>query len=108
MSKSGKYLINCFANPKSWTIIASIPNSYAFFASSNASLNSSSVTRVFKVKFVFTPLVFAYNIAFSKVVVSKLDAKALALNKSAPKYTLFAPFWTAAFKQSKSPTGESK
>ena len=45
--------------------------------------------------------------AFSKSSREKLVAKARALKISAPKYTLLAPFWTAAFKHSKSPTGES-
>ena len=55
ISKPGKFLINKSAKPKSWTIIASIPNSYAFLANVIASSNSLFTNNVFKVKLVFTP-----------------------------------------------------
>ncbi len=51
--------IKYFANPKSCTIIASIPNSYALAAIATASSNSESLIKVFKVKLVFTFLSFA-------------------------------------------------
>jgi len=60
---------------------------------------------VFKVKFVLTLRILAYCIAFFSSSRLKLLAKALALYESAPKYTLSAPFCTAAFKHSKFPNG---
>ena len=80
---------------------------YAKTAKEIASFNSFSFNKVFKVKFTFTFLNFAYSIASFKFSLLKFVALALALKLLAPRYTVFAPFCTAAFKHSKSPTGES-
>ena len=85
IGKSGNNSISFFAKPRSWIIIASIPNSYALLANFMALSNSLSLINVFKVKLVLTPLNFAYSIAFFNSASSKLWAKALALNKFAPK-----------------------
>ena len=44
-------------------MIASIPNSYAFFASSKACFSSSSFINIFRVRFVFIPRILQYSIA---------------------------------------------
>ena len=69
-----------------------------------ADSNSSFLINVFRARWTFTFLNFAYFIASFNSWESKLVAFALALKEEAPKYTLSAPFWTAAFKHSKSPS----
>ena len=83
-----------------------MPDSYAFFATLNADSSSSSFINIFSVKFVLTPLILQYSIAFASSLSSKLFAYARALNRFAPKYMQFAPFCTAALRHSKSPAGD--
>lgn len=92
IGKSGKFFIKNLASPKSCTIMASMPYSYALLAKYTASSNSSFFIRMFKVKFVFTFLSLAYFMAFFSSSKSKFVAEALALKLDAPKYTQSAPF----------------
>ena len=106
-SKSGNNFIISLANPKSCTIIASIPHSYAYLTNSIACKNSLSFIKIFNVKLVFTFLNLAYSIALFNSSLLKFLLFILALNSFAPKYTAFAPFCTAATNESHSPTGDN-